>query len=103
MTEREAWLFLADKWDNVEGDEHPRYVVVNGYEAAGLCPCIDSLESADDITPPVAAFMLAKIPKKRDSHDACWPFTEEGAKARAAFCRKQARLLAPKRRKKVRA
>ncbi len=99
MTERQAWLALAKMWDEAEPDCEGDYCV-DGL-SYGLCYSIDAprISASED----VKCNMLDKVhrhPKSpRSKYLFKWPTSKDGAKSRAAFCRKQAELLAPKKRK----
>lgn len=105
LTLRAAWLLLARKWDKPEpdgvedGNEDLCVFLLEEWPDWGICMCIDTLESRGMIDEAVAAQMRgAELPAKlRGGY--CWPRDDAGARARAAFCRKQAKKLAPKRRK----
>jgi hypothetical protein len=89
MTEREAWLDLAELWD-VPFTENDSVVVAFGQQRAhGLCGSISLLPG---LTDEQRATMFAKVALPDGSYR--WPLTLEGAAQRAAFCREQAALLA---------
>ena len=94
MTERQAWLYLARRWDAAT-EFNNRYVAsVFGLTAYGLCESVYHLAVVEKTTWAVMCSMEAKIKLvSRDKISYCWPRTKAGAKSRAAFCRKQATLL----------
>lgn len=91
MTERQAWLKLAKIWDGAKDDGDDIAYVPSG--ATGLCPSI--LEIRGYLTDQVYESMMRAIDDLRSvtEHNHKWPMTLAGAKARAAFCRLQAKLL----------
>lgn len=96
MTERQAWLKLAKMWDKAYIDSDGDYSAM-GTASMGLCPCI-TLDIADDLDQGVSVSMLGKIKKlPKITHyglEFVWRTDKASAEARAAFCRKQAALLA---------
>lgn len=115
MTEQEAWNQCAEWWDAAEdeGDAHrPNWKSARW--TTGICGCVGWLESTGKIDEDVAARMLNKIdalptltnrqvypfhdydldtdPRQMgdNASDFKFPRTAEGAKQRAAWCRKMA-------------
>lgn len=97
-TEKRAWLVCAALWDEPETDEHEKHsawvVVEEPRVAYGLCGTIAQLWNAQMITGEVAVRMKMVLQdvKKEDvsggSAGFYWPTDVDGAKMRAAFCRK---------------
>ena len=95
MSEREAWLYLAECWDKAKIGE-------NGYPLCakigndGLCPSIETMYfDMDAIGQDAYQSMLSKIPDRRPHSIAyVWPLTMAGAKQRADFCRRMAAACA---------
>lgn len=87
MTEREAWLLLAERWDRPKMSDD---IWVNSENEIGLCTGIDFLEVYHRIDRETAEIMASKIPKCATF---AWPTDQDGARQRAAFCREQASLL----------
>ena len=101
MNERQAWLKLGEMFDGAKlsGDHYE----TKKAGTIGLCPTINFLR--DRLDPGVAETMLAKIGKlPRVPHLGdrlfCWLTNKKGAKKRTAFCRRQAALLAKKKKAK---
>jgi len=88
MTEREAWLALADAFDSVHLFDGEVYVAFGFQKAYGLCGVITLYP---DLTDEQRATMFAKVALPDGSYR--WPLTLEGAEQRAAFCREQAERL----------
>ncbi len=90
ITEREAWLHIASLWDNP-------HVVGTAYISEnmdwGICGCLDTLYYSRRISLEVLHEMKARLPSQRDRWGYCWKSNEQGAAARASFCREQATLL----------
>ncbi len=110
VTEREAWLILANAWDNsfqVDNDDKLswRSAGIWGgytvYSAYGLCYQIAGLLSLGAISARIEKSMLAKFEDLPSvDSDGCgykWQTTKNGARQRARFCREQAERLAVKR------
>lgn len=92
LTERQAWLKLAKSWAGPKTKE----------TSSGICLSIDCLFSNVDITLAVSRKMDERVkdhaPPERYGPEGRhrWPMRYRAS--RAAFCRKMARLLAPKKR-----
>ncbi len=88
MSEKEAWLKIAEAWDratkcNCCSDYFAHF---GDNEANGLC------ESIDHVVPERRESMKAPIKALLPKHNVfVWPKTLDGAKHRAAFCRKMAK------------
>ena len=95
MTQRQAWLYLAEKWDNAHDDGDGNYFASSGTIGAyGLCPMIDF---GMRVKPDVRKSMLKKIsaiPFMDEPYR--FPTDKSGARQRASFCRKMARKLTKK-------
>jgi hypothetical protein len=99
LNERQAWLEIAAAWDEVTtDDEGTACALLRGTEYHyGICHCIDDLLGHQAISFEVLESMAGKLPERTWFHRRfCWPRTLRGARQRAAFCRKQAALLARK-------
>lgn len=96
LTEKQAWEKLARAWNNPECDGKVPYVLDHSY---GICHALSDLRRTNDISDTMENRMVAKAenPGERDCWR--WPLNCEGAKARAAFCRKQAKLCSRKRKR----
>jgi hypothetical protein len=105
MSERAAWLYLAKAWDGAKpglchgGKNWGVEIDAEDGPSPGLCCCILDLERMEDITEVTAKSMLATI-KLNDHAIFSWTLDANGAKSRAAFCRKQAAKLTKKKVKK---
>lgn len=89
MTEREAWLWLADLWASPDMDA---CVVIGGDQCTGLCRCIEVLRWAGRIDFRVYCGMRNRVDQLPNIGDSYlkWPTDLAGARQRAAFCREQA-------------
>lgn len=105
MTEKEAWLYLAKKWDEESylGDTcegFSAYVVIKDFRRPGLCHCLRGVRIEKFISQEMYSEMKRKLdshgPEKKygDTFQYRWPLTMTGAKKRAAFCRRMAKLCA---------
>ena len=102
MTERLAWLYLAKLWGKPIHDEinDTVWVEFGGLRHYGLCHCLNTLFK--EVPWSVYKKMISKIDAELRRIGAPNYLAEmkvSGAKVRAAFCRKQARLLAKGKRK----
>jgi hypothetical protein len=93
LTEKEAWLFLADIWEHAS--TRPLMIHVNccGRPSPGLCYCIKLLLTDGHISNRIAHKMVNRIDRELDRLGAqsyLYPFGQEGAKQRAEFCKTQA-------------
>ena len=97
MTERQAWLYLAKRWDKAFLSDG--YTVTNVCDDCthGLCQSLCHLEDEGEIDSNTRLEMSSKIPKSADFAPYVWPMTIAGAKKRAAFCRRMAAKCKPKR------
>jgi hypothetical protein len=97
MTEKEAWLYLADVWSEPKQCDDGTWRCRN--YTPGLCVSIGYLDDQAIISVETLYSMGAKIREYRaqlaDVHWSAylWPRTEEGAKQRAEFCKTQAEKL----------
>lgn len=101
LTEKEAWLKLAECWMSVNsvssGGIH--HVPVNDSYCAGLCASISALHS--EVSLLVTVLMRNKIKIERTLHVGgygrfntyIWPQTKEGAAMRVGFCRAMAEAI----------
>lgn len=96
LTERQAWLRLARAWDRPVASEYgTMQAKVCKSRCVGLCSSIGELECSGKISTDVELRMDERIqamPERFGPY--CWPLDGRGARSRAAFCRRQARLLA---------
>jgi len=95
MTEKQAWLYLAKKWDKPKKPPSDyAFVRISGMVCFGLCGSVKML----NITTRSVKRMLNRIEvgwsRTFPFYDNYrWPRTRAGAKSRAAFCRKMAKQL----------
>jgi hypothetical protein len=96
MSESEAWSYLAKIWSE-EYRVARGSVVKGGNTLPGLCDSVVYLKRCGLITAKMATAMLtalAKEPPHGGQYGFVWPRTVEGARQRAAFCRRMARATA---------
>lgn len=96
MTEREAWLYLAEAWGNASAGGSRFYGVLLGWGwCQGLCLSITRLSTHGQISEEVRMSMHAKIRGEPRSfgYGYVWSLDGSGARSRVAYCREQARLL----------
>lgn len=100
MTEYQAWRYLQKKWATAKRfSDGDYYASFNNIKAFGLCSSVLNFEDlAGKITQSQRMEMIAKIPKRRKYHnyDYVWQLNLRGAKARSAFCKRQAEKLRKK-------
>jgi hypothetical protein len=96
MTEKEAWLWLAEQWATARVDsEWPHLrnrwycVTVGGIKQYGLCLSIASMHNQGEITGGAAARMLKKLDlfttaNRWDPY--WWSHTKNGANDRVDAC-----------------
>jgi len=99
--EREAWLYIARRWDRARRcscDPHCTSFIahIESFACEGICVCIDLMP---DVDKDVRERMAQKIYAVQHGSLFLYPRTLAGAKKRAAFCRKQAKLLTKGKRK----
>lgn len=97
MTEKQAWLNLAEAWSKPDlvGDL-ARVKDIRGWYRHGLCSCIHGLWFCGQITDEIRLRMYEKIETMhggRVGHAYKWPLTVEGAAQRSIFCRLRAEEL----------
>lgn len=94
MTEREAWLKLAE-WCDITWPGKSSCFGPWEQRPPGLCVAIEWWAADYFISYSTAYAMLGKIEPLPWWHDSAfkWPVTPEGHARRAAFCREQAALL----------
>jgi hypothetical protein len=94
LTEREAWLAIAEVWSSPIESENTW--LASTYDC-GLCPSIGRLFTLENIRTDIAQSMFKKIVLYRQDLGITtafvWPRTLDGAKARAEFCKTQAEKL----------
>lgn len=92
MTEKEAWLYLAQVWEgNVRYGPHCVEAVLFRDFAYGLCYTLDILEDNTLICRQVKTQMERKIPEHGIRF--LFPTTLLGAKERVRFCLERAEEL----------
>ena len=106
MTERQAWSYLARRWEAAKrskdweywSDQHEYWATIFSEKYLGLCLAIDHLYHLDKIDQTTRTRMMAVISKEPKRFQLfCWSYlTPGGKRARAAFCRRQAARLAKK-------
>lgn len=99
LTQKQAWLHLAAIWSEPLGRKGMAYVHIPGAGTTtylGLCTSIGALARIGKISTAINRSMRKKIDmemlRRGPGMLYLWPWTVEGAKSRAAFCRKQAKL-----------
>ena len=94
LSERQAWLRIAEAYGVDElgqfSDEH--------LTRTGLCRAISKLRNAERVTHETFVAMHQRLSLHRPfgAIGYWWPLNHTGAFARIAFCRRMARLCAPK-------
>lgn len=100
ITERQAWLKMAEEWDAAYDDNGDGTFAVSSRET-GLCPHVDVMPVSASIRESMDSKLREHLPTKRvTKQNHRWPVNADGAKKRAAFCRRMAALCM---RKKVKA
>jgi len=99
ISECEAWKLLARAWARARSDAYGTYYVkLRKSRVYGLCRSIKVLRADGVISYRVARQMLRRIlnlyPEARDHF--VWSRDSEGARARAEFCQKMVKEVAPK-------
>lgn len=92
LSEKQAWLKIAAAWDKATDPGDGICTVFNG--DTGLCPtiCVWKISTISEDTYRSMMDKIMRLPSvTRMCHK--WPMSAKGAKARAAWCRKQAKLL----------
>lgn len=102
LTEREAWLLLAEWWSGkLRTDDDGDTLMVGGkWGCYGLCSSIVLLSSTGRISQEIQESMRRKLGEVPGS-DYRWPQTLAGARQRAAFCRRMAAELKPRKRRRT--
>jgi hypothetical protein len=96
MSESEAWSFLAGMWARAARAETHK-AKYRGGTFYGLCEGVSDLLWDGRITRATAKAMrgaIAKEPPQGGRNGFVWPRTVDGARTRAAFCRRMARATA---------
>jgi len=101
MSEKQAWLWLAGKWDKAKlrddcGGFNYFSVIWRACLYTGLCDMLRRMKSLGVLTEDDYLRMRDKIPEPTHYYHGdlvawSWPNTANGAKRRAAFCRRMAR------------
>lgn len=92
MSEREAWLFLAEKWKSPKMDFYGCFYITLGVRCYGLCHSIRNISGLENKT---AWEMVAKISQEEenlpvDVEGYLWPHDLEGSISRVKFCERMA-------------
>ena len=96
MTERDYWLEFAEAWKKAKkdryggGEYYARYgrLFVRNYGICSMVCCV-----SDTLYDPMKDRMLSNRPTGKSSWRYWWSTTTlKGAKSRAAFCRRMAKL-----------
>lgn len=92
MSEYQAWMLLASKWDRTQrnGNACPS-VAIDGIIYFGLCECIYYSDPGSALTFNMLNKIAMFAPKPTVTGYR-WPRTAKGARGRAAFCRRMARM-----------
>lgn len=92
LTEKEAWLYLAELFDKPKIDYLGGYYITIGFRYSyGLCACIANLETYNHIVKDVRHAMQERLYNfmgNIDTYLYLYPLNYEGTKQRAALCRK---------------
>jgi hypothetical protein len=94
-TEKKAWLWFAEQWDDATTIKRKTFVLVSGTKCYGICDCLDLLyylASGYSITRPIYKKMFERLKKEIPDYwtGYLFPRTKNGAKKRAELCRKLA-------------
>jgi hypothetical protein len=103
MNEAEAWEYLAERWDKASPytEEVPYVaVIVDHHSSFGLCYSVVMLDRKKVVDAHTFLEMWVRmgehLPPSRHTDPVmfgyCWSFTKRGARARARFCRKMAKI-----------
>jgi len=94
MTEREAWLKLAE-WCDITHFGEPALFGPLTRRHSGVCMAVSDLWITRRISDGTRDRMRERLDDLPDLKDSAykWPHTPEGHAQRAAFCREQAALL----------
>jgi len=106
LAEPEAWAYLATGWESpiVSSDygyaPHRwtgyayAYITIGGVDCIALCESVDALRATHRISHETRSAMRAMIDRSSGIAGRYagfyWPTHPDGAKKRAAFCRRQA-------------
>jgi hypothetical protein len=103
LTKRQAWLWLAEKWAKPQKNFRNEMVVYIGMVVKNLHESVIGMFLDGMISKRTYASMISAIAKIRHKKVPYWPRDDAGARERAAFCRRQAKLLTrkPSKRKAV--
>ena len=82
MTESEAWLLIAEAWDDVDGWAYAPNPW-NDWESAGIC---ESLEAMPDEYDDIRYGMDERLELFGDTGRYLWPCNTAGAKQRTWAC-----------------
>lgn len=91
MTEKEAWLYLADCWDKAKPGAYSYVAFVKDEIKIGLCRSVSRLRATEDIDDSTYLSMDRKLYKEGGGENGnlyLYPLNVEGARARATLCRK---------------
>lgn len=98
LTEKEAWLFLADAWASPQVDDVGKcFVKLKDTLYHGLCGCFLELNLMGHIDQYTRSLMFNKIEAYRREQNLwrmfLWHTDEDGAAQRVEFCKTQAEKL----------
>lgn len=98
LSERAAWLLVADTWENAGYDGTAR--VMCGLAHFGICATVMYLQRSDQISKNMAEKLENRLKKNLPGKGTYrFPNTPGGARKRAAFCRKMAALCVKSKKK----
>ena len=103
LSEKEAWLKLAECWGNLQPptESEVYYTRIDDAWCSGICGSIWLLQYEEEIDQHISKSMVRKINLEKQSHIGgygfrnlfIWPLTQEGAVIRSAFCSKMAEAI----------
>ena len=96
MSEYQAWLYLAELWDDAKPNEYGDHSIIIFDKAVNcLCNSLKYLYFEGKINPTLYLYMwnvIKRVPRLALS-EYCWPKDAAGAKSRAKFCRDMAERI----------
>lgn len=95
LTEKEAWLYIADRLRTTFSDDSGTYYFVNGYRCYGICNAISRMYQSDQISVRILLSMFDKLHclPNININRYYWTTTVHGSLARIKFCQEQASKL----------
>lgn len=90
LTEREAWLMIADAWANATDYLDGYRVFFNGVRLAGLCDCLAYSDIGLETWHTMRVRLVARKPADRLGCELWWPQTADGAAIRESVARELA-------------